>query len=135
MLGKSFTELSLLQIKTTDFPQGCTSQVYMKNSTIFSRRTAMKLKNHYAWLFVVCAIATLANSLSCVVNFVGGNIIIGFIFFVLSIAFGFVSGMLLQKSLEIREHNKTCDWLKEIAEDLKEQYFDSLSPFEEFDKK
>ena len=92
----------------------------------------MKLKNHYAWLCPFWIISTLLDSISCVVNFVDGKIAVGFIFLILSVAFAFASGMLLQKALEIRNHNKTCDWLHEIAEELKENAINKIEPFEDF---
>ena len=45
--------------------------------------------------------------------------------------FAFVSGVLLQKALEIRKHNQTCDWLHDIAEDLRSQAINSIEPFED----
>jgi hypothetical protein len=56
----------------------------------------------------------------------------GLLFLVLSVAFAFVGGMLLEKSLSIYRHNKTCDWLSEIAEEMIEQ--EKELPFGEFKK-
>ena len=95
----------------------------------------MKLKNHYAWLCPFWIISTLLDSISCVVNFVDGKIAVGFIFLILSVAFAFASGMLLQKALEIRNHNKTCDWLHELAKELGKEQMEKIQPFDEFESK
>jgi hypothetical protein len=93
----------------------------------------MKLKNHYAWLLPFWLIATICDSLACVVNFVEGNLAVGFIFLILSVAFAFVSGILLEKALEIHNHNKEVDWLHEIAQELQEEQISKIKPFEEFE--
>lgn len=80
----------------------------------------MKLKNHYAWVCLIWIIATIFDSVSCVVNFVEGNLAVGLIFLVLSVAFAFVSGILLNKAIVVYWHNKEVDWLHEIAQELKE---------------
>lgn len=95
----------------------------------------MKIKNHYAWLFALWVISTLCDSLTCVVNFVEGKYAVGFIFLVLSVAFSFVSGMLLQKAIMVHNHNTTCDMLEELADDLYEEYINQIEPFEEFEDK
>jgi hypothetical protein len=92
----------------------------------------MKLKNYYAWLLPFWIISTLLDSISCVVNFVEGNLAVGFIFIVLAVSFAFVSGILFEKALAIHKHNKTCDWLHEIAKELMEE---ELVPFKEFENK
>jgi hypothetical protein len=92
----------------------------------------MKLKNHYAWLCAIWIISTICESLACVVNFVDGKIVLGFVFLVLSVAFSFVSGMLLVKALAIRWHNKEVDWLHSVAEDLYEEEMNQIEPFEDF---
>jgi hypothetical protein len=92
----------------------------------------MKLKNYYAWLLPFWIITTLLDSISCVVNFVEGEIGIAFIFLILSVAFSFVSGILLQKAIFIHQHNKEVDWLKGIIEELKENAVSQIEPFEEF---
>lgn len=94
----------------------------------------MKLKNHYAWLFPFWIISTICDSVSCVVNFVEENHAVGFIFLVLAVAFAFVSGILLEKALTIHKHNKTCDWLHELAQELAKEKIEQIKPFEEFEK-
>lgn len=91
----------------------------------------MKIKNNYAWLCVIWTLATLLNTVSCVIEFVDGNLVWGTLLLIIAVAFSFVSGSLLQKSLEIRKHNQTCDWLHDIAEDLREQAINSIEPFED----
>ena len=86
----------------------------------------MKLKNHYAWLCPFWIISTICDSLACVVNFVEGNLAVGLIFLVLAVAFAFVGGILLDNALTIRKHNKTCDWLDSIAEDLRDEYMKKI---------
>jgi hypothetical protein len=90
----------------------------------------MKLKNHYAWLCPIWIISTICESLACVVNFVEGNLAVGFIFLVLAVSFAFVSGILLNKAIAIYWHNKEVDWLHDIVEELREE---KEKPFEEFD--
>lgn len=94
----------------------------------------MKIKNHYAWICGLWIFATLVQSLACVVNFVGDNLIVGFIFLVTSVSFAFVSGILLNKAIIIYKHNKTCDFLEYIHEFLREHQAEE-KPFEEFENK
>lgn len=93
----------------------------------------MKIKNHYVWLCTVWIISALCNSVGSVVNFVDGNIIFGIALLIFSIAFGFVGGILFEKALTIYKHNQVCDWLHEIAEELREEASKKIKPFEEFD--
>lgn len=93
----------------------------------------MKIKNHYILLCVIWVIASISNAVSCVVNFVDGKLAVGFIFLILSVAFAFVSGILLEKALEIHNHNKEVDWLHEIAQELQEEQISKIKPFEEFE--
>lgn len=88
----------------------------------------MRIKNHYAWICAIWIISVLLDTVNCVVKFVEGEIIIGFIFLILAVAFAFVSGILLQKAIAIYQHNKVCEFLEDIHEFLKEQN----EPFEEF---
>lgn len=92
----------------------------------------MKLKNYYAWLCPFWIIACICDSLACVVSFVDGKIIFGFIFLILSVGFAFVSGILLQKAIFIYQHNKEVDWLREIVEELRENAINKIEPFEGF---
>ena len=94
----------------------------------------MKLKNHYAWLLPFGIISTIYDCVGSVVNFVDSKIVFGFIFLVLSISFSFVSGILLEKALVIHKHNKTCDWLHELAQELAKEEIEQIKPFEEFEK-
>ena len=92
----------------------------------------MKLKNHYAWLCPLWIIATVFNSITCVVNFFNEKLAVGFIFLILSVSFAFVSGILLEKAIFIHQHNKEVDWLREIAEELKKNAINQIEPFEDF---
>lgn len=92
----------------------------------------MKLKNHYAWLCPFWIIASICDSLACVVSFVEGKIIFGFIFLILSVGFAFVSGILLQKAIFIYHHNQEVDWLKEISEELRQNAINQIEPFGDF---
>jgi hypothetical protein len=89
----------------------------------------MKLKNHYIWLFIIWSIATIANAISSTVNFVDGQIGIGFICLVISIAFAFISGILLFKALEVRNHNWICDMLHDLTLELEMQEKELMKPF------
>lgn len=93
----------------------------------------MKIKNHYAWICPIWIISTILDSITCVVNFVDGRFGFGFIFLILSVSFAFVSGMLLNKAMVIYNHNKTCDWLHDIAIELAKEEIEKIKPFEEFD--
>lgn len=92
----------------------------------------MKIKNIYAWLSALWIVSTLTNSLACIVNFVDGSLWRGFIFLILSVAFSFISGALLNKAIMIYNHNKACDFLEEIHEFLREQSIEQIEPFDEF---
>lgn len=78
-------------------------------------------------------ISTICDSVICVVNFVEGKIAVGFIFLILSVAFSFVSGILLNKAITIYAHNKEVEWLKEIVEELRQEAIKQIQPFEEFE--
>jgi hypothetical protein len=91
----------------------------------------MKIKNYYAWLCPLWIISTLCDSLACVVNFVEGKFAIGLIFLILSVAFAFVSGILLNKAIAVYWHNKEVDWLREYLEELREETIRQINPFEE----
>ena len=95
----------------------------------------MKLKNHYAWLCVFWVISTICDSISCAVNFVDGKLAVGLIFLILSVAFAFVSGTLLEKAFTIHQHNKTCDWLHDLAKELAKEQMENIKPFDEFESK
>lgn len=88
----------------------------------------MKLRNHYAWLCVVWIISALLQALCAVVNFVEGDLFVGFLFLILSCSFSFVGGLLLDKALMIYHHNKFCDMLKNLPDNIEEE-----KPFEEFE--
>lgn len=91
----------------------------------------MKITNHYIWLCALWITSTICDSISCARNFIEGNLVVGFVFLVLSVAFAFVSGILLNKAIQIHQHNKACKFLEEIHEFLLEQEIDSIDPFEE----
>ena len=93
----------------------------------------MKIKNLYAWLFILWAIFTFALSVVSVVDFVDGNLIWGISFLILAVGFSFVSGILLARAVSIFFHNKEVDWLQEIAQEWLEEEFEQLKPFEEFE--
>lgn len=88
----------------------------------------MKLKNHYAWLCVVWIISALLQALCAVVNFVEGDLFVGFLFLILTCSFSFVGGILLDKALMIYHHNKFCDMLEKLPNKIEEE-----KPFEEFE--
>ena len=90
----------------------------------------MKIKNTYAWLCPLWIISTLCDSLACVINFVDGKFAIGLIFLILSVAFAFVSGILLNKAIAVYWHNKEVDWLHEYIDAFREK---NEEPFKEFD--
>lgn len=92
----------------------------------------MKIRNYYAWICVFWIIATICYCVCSVVNFVDGKIGFGVIFLILSVAFAFVSGIMLNEAIAVYLHNKEVDWLKEIAEELREEYYNSIEPFEDF---
>ena len=94
----------------------------------------MKLKNYYAWLCPIWIIATVANTICCILNFVEGKFIVSIIFLVLAVSFSFVSGILLVRAITIYNHNKACDWLEKMAVDLRDEYMSQLQPFEECEK-
>lgn len=93
----------------------------------------MKVKNYYAWLCPLWIISTLCDSISCVVTFVNGKFAVGLIFLILSVAFSFVSGILLNKAIAVYWHNKEVDWLQEMAKELQKEAIRQIKPFEEFD--
>lgn len=92
----------------------------------------MKLKNYSAWLAIVWAISSVLQSICSVVNFVNGNLWEGVLFLILSVAFAFVCGILLQKVIYIYYHNKEVEWLKSVHEAILESEMEKVKPFEEF---
>ena len=92
----------------------------------------MKIKNYYAFVAVAWIITTIIDCFACVVNFVDGTYLIGLIFLIITIAFSFVSGILVQKAIEIYKHNQLCDFLEHI-EDYLEEEPEEITPFEEFE--
>jgi hypothetical protein len=95
----------------------------------------MKLKNYYAFICIIWISSTFLNTLSTIIHFVDGTLWKGFIFLILSIAFAFVSGIYLEKAITIYKHNKTCDWLHDIAQELRQKEIEKIDPFEDIDKK
>jgi hypothetical protein len=89
----------------------------------------MKIKNDYILVCIIWIFLTILHSVNCVVNFVDRNLVIGFMFLVIAVAFSFISGILLEKALEIHKHNKICDFLEDVHEFL----IDQIEPFEEFE--
>lgn len=92
----------------------------------------MKIKNIYARLCPIWIISALFNMITAVTSFVDGKIGLGFIFFIVACGFSFVSGILLDKAIQIYHHNKACDFLEEIHEFLREQSTERIEPFDEF---
>ena len=88
----------------------------------------MKLINYYAWLLPIWLIASFCSCIASFVNFLNGKLLLGMIFLILSVALAFVSGILLQKAIDIYYHNKEVEWLEEMVDELtiKDE------PFEEF---
>jgi hypothetical protein len=92
----------------------------------------MKLKNYSAWLAIVWAILAVAQSIGSVVNFVSGNLWVGVLFLILSVAFAFVCGILLQKAIYVYYHNKEVEWLESVHKAILESEVEKVKPFEEF---
>ena len=97
----------------------------------------MKIKNTYSKLCPIWIISTLLNMITAITKFVDGKISLGFIFFIVACGFAFVSGILLEKAIQIYQHNKACDFLEDIHEFLREKSMEQIEPFDEFkgDKK
>jgi hypothetical protein len=68
-----------------------------------------------------------------VLNFTNGNLFMGLLTLCISVGFGFGTGTLFQKALEISRHNKQVEWLQEIAKELQNDIMEKVNPFEEFD--
>jgi hypothetical protein len=94
----------------------------------------MKIKNYYVWLAIAYIAMAIIDGIFCVVNFVDQKIWLGLLQLCLSNAFAFVGGIFFEKSYVIKRHNEACDWLHEIAEELREKQKEETGlPFEEFD--
>lgn len=94
----------------------------------------MKIKNTYSKLCPIWIISTLLNMITAITKFVDGKISLGFIFFIVACGFAFVSGILLDKAIQIYHHNKACDFLEDIHDFLREQAIEQIEPFEGFSK-
>ena len=92
----------------------------------------MKIKNNSAWLAIVWAILAVAQSIGSVVNFVSGNLWLGVLFLILSVAFAFVCGILLQKAIYVYYHNKEVEWIESVHKAILESEMEKVKPFEEF---
>lgn len=88
----------------------------------------MKIKNTSAWLCQLWILVSVLNAVISVVNFTDGKLAFGVFFLILSVAFSFVGGLLLQKAIFVYNHNKACEFLEDIHEYLLEK-----EPFEEFE--
>lgn len=94
----------------------------------------MKIKNYYFWFALIYVAICIIDGIFCVVNFVDGRLWLGLFQLCLSNAFAFVGGIFLNKAFVIKRHNETCDWLHDIAEDLRQYQIEETElPFEEFD--
>ena len=100
----------------------------------FLRIKTMKIRNHYIWMCILWAIISMTNTILCVVNFVDGSLWQGVVNLLLAVPFSFVCGLLCEKAHEVRKHNQTCDWLHDIAEDLRKEAIERINPFDEIDK-
>lgn len=94
----------------------------------------MKIKNTYSKLCPIWIISTLLNMITAITKFVDGKISLGFIFFIVACGFAFVSGILLDKAIQIYHHNKAYDFLEDIHDFLREQAIEQIEPFEGFSK-
>ena len=94
----------------------------------------MKIKNTYSKLCPIWIISTLLNMITAITKFVDGKISLGFIFFIVACGFAFVSGILLDKAIQIYHHNKACAFLEDIHDFLREQAIEQIEPFEGFSK-
>lgn len=95
----------------------------------------MKIKNNYILAFVIWSILTIIWALACVLNFMYGNFLMGFISLLLSVSFSFVSGILLTKSIAVFIHNKEVEFLEYVHEELRKEYQAKNEPFEDFKDK
>lgn len=94
----------------------------------------MKLKNHYIWLCAIWIFFTIINAVNSVVHFTNGNIGKGFISLVLSIAFSFVSGVLLKNAINIAKYNQYLQrWEEKLKEIEARKKSVQEKPFAEFD--
>jgi hypothetical protein len=93
----------------------------------------MKRKNYYVVVVIVWSIIAIIQSVCCVVNFVDGNLLQGTLNCIFAVSFAFVDGIFLNKAIILHEHNKTCDWLHDIANELKQDLINNIEPFEGFD--
>ena len=91
----------------------------------------MKKKNYSAYLCVVWAFATILNCVSCVNQFVSDNSLLAIIFLCVSVGFGFGTGILFNKAVEIQKHNQQVDWLKGIAREIEQELVNSINPFDD----
>ena len=93
----------------------------------------MKIKNYYFWIAVIYVATCIIDGIFCVVNFVDGRLWLGLFQLCLSNAFALVGGIFFEKAFVVKRHNEACDWLHEIAEELREnQKKETELPFEEF---
>ena len=80
----------------------------------------MKRPNPYIWLTIIWCLIAGVNAVSCVVNFVDGNLAIGAIVLCVSVGFAFTAGRLFEKAKTIAEFNRTQKWLHDFAKELQE---------------
>ena len=71
----------------------------------------------------------------CIVNFVSDNLWQGAVNLLLAVPFAFVCGILCEKANATHKHNQTCDWLHDIAQELRQKAIEKIDPFEDIDKK
>lgn len=80
----------------------------------------MKRPNPYIWLTIIWCLIAGVNAVSCVVNFVDGNLAIGAIGLCVSVGFAFTAGRLFEKAKTIAEFNRQQKWLHDFAKELQD---------------
>jgi hypothetical protein len=98
----------------------------------------MKLKNHYVGLCVVWIFITFCDSFVCGINFMRGNLSIGFLYLAISVLASFVSGIFFVKAKNVAKYNKCVENMERKLEILAKKKIDLLKaeenkPFKEFD--
>jgi hypothetical protein len=85
-------------------------------------------------VFIVLAVACVFCDIMTFVNFVEGNLLVGFISLNFSVAFAFTSGLVLSKAILVNIHNKEVEFLQYIHEELKKEVIKDIEPFDELTK-
>lgn len=80
----------------------------------------MKRPNHYIWLTIIWALFTVAFAVATTVEFVGGHLHNGVILICVCGGFGFTTGRLFEKAVQIAGMNRQEKWLHDFAKELQE---------------